>query len=696
MLRYLKLYMSFFPVSLSNALSVQQRDVSLQLEPNAPWENFLSPAPTVITLLGQLMVLSTTIDFPLNEQTPIGGFKYVRNPGSFRASLVQISNDGWSAFHTAHKNMDKIQLYMQQIPSHVKTALKLIVGASPPVLRRMLPITLESIRDIGTSCVQLAIDTEHKYLDVMLLQGEILEATLVSKNIHDERLESVKQETKELNIRKESLSRVTQDLKNHQEKVEADVKKYQTAFDKAIKDIPTGWKAIAQDLCRAAVDIIRLAPNFMGGGFGIGGMGSGKDGQDGSGGGVVSGAPSEAQAMQTSNVLAISQQMFDQVGTMKKATSEILNQKATDKNPSGLFGAINEVSKSFQDTLSQYSNLPVASKLSKLVQKGQDFCSKMMNNVLKNASSGFSEEVKKDIMGSLDDMEEKLKPFSAAGAYASAGSTVQDLGQETQVSQSTFTGKYGNERFKAYMQAELLKDAQRRYDDVFAEIRKTNEQMENLMVRMSKLNFQERNYEEILKLIREGVRVIGLIREQWSKLVSFFTAVSTRAEVALQKSIVPFVKYLEAAQETILEQDSIADREFFKGMFLTQTTDIHKIAFFLYTLSSTYVDISSKYLLDRLAGLAVVLASNTDVERQQAMTKLGQDNSQAQNEIKRLGEERRLNYKTEVEQRIKAVEDFVAKLGGPSPDDRALVKKGIDAVKKASDPKTLFDIDIGI
>lgn len=102
------------------------QDAKMMMEIDTPWEQFLMPAPTVIALLGGLTVLSGKVDFSLNERPPAAGFKYVRHPDSFRASLVQVSNDGWSAFHNAHRNMDTIQLNMQQIPVHVKTAMKVI------------------------------------------------------------------------------------------------------------------------------------------------------------------------------------------------------------------------------------------------------------------------------------------------------------------------------------------------------------------------------------------------------------------------------------------------------------------------------------------------------------------------------------------------------------------------------------------
>lgn len=75
----------------------------LMMSSSINWADFLTPAPMCIALLGQLMLISTEKDFSLKKQEPLGGFKNMKYPESFRASLVQVSNAGWRAFNEAHK-----------------------------------------------------------------------------------------------------------------------------------------------------------------------------------------------------------------------------------------------------------------------------------------------------------------------------------------------------------------------------------------------------------------------------------------------------------------------------------------------------------------------------------------------------------------------------------------------------------------
>ena len=73
---------------------------------NQPWETLFIQAPSLISLLGQLTVMSGQVDFSLAVSPPVQGFRHVNFPNSFRATLSQVGHDAWNAFHAAHRNMD--------------------------------------------------------------------------------------------------------------------------------------------------------------------------------------------------------------------------------------------------------------------------------------------------------------------------------------------------------------------------------------------------------------------------------------------------------------------------------------------------------------------------------------------------------------------------------------------------------------
>ena len=131
----------------------------------------LGNGPTTINLLGQIMVISSKKDFSFIVNSPNATFKYVQYPNSFRATLVQLANEAYNTFLTANSNMNAVQLNMQQIPGHVKTALKLLATAPFALLEKLLPLSLNHIERIGRECSTLSGTTHNKFADVQFLIG---------------------------------------------------------------------------------------------------------------------------------------------------------------------------------------------------------------------------------------------------------------------------------------------------------------------------------------------------------------------------------------------------------------------------------------------------------------------------------------------------------------------------------------------
>ncbi len=118
------------------------------------------------------MVLSSKKDFSFLATSPNYNFTYMKHPGSFRATLAQIANEAYGAFLSAHSNMDQIQLFMQQIPGYVKTALKLLATSPFSILEKALPTQLNNIDRLGTNCSDLSLITYNKFANVELLLGK--------------------------------------------------------------------------------------------------------------------------------------------------------------------------------------------------------------------------------------------------------------------------------------------------------------------------------------------------------------------------------------------------------------------------------------------------------------------------------------------------------------------------------------------
>ena len=137
------------------------------------WEEYLSAGPTAVNYIGNLMIIASKKDFALVRPTPEYVYTSIKYPSSFRATLVHAANEMYAVFYGAHNSMDRIQGYMQLIPGHIKTALKLLTSASPRLIQTLLPQTLANIKRVVSQCVQSASSTEQSFKSLSALLAEI-------------------------------------------------------------------------------------------------------------------------------------------------------------------------------------------------------------------------------------------------------------------------------------------------------------------------------------------------------------------------------------------------------------------------------------------------------------------------------------------------------------------------------------------
>ena len=66
-------------------------------------------------ILGHLCLIATGPDFPLVMPESEFKFDRLRSPESYRASLCQVSNEGYWAFLEADTQMEKIRMMTEQV-----------------------------------------------------------------------------------------------------------------------------------------------------------------------------------------------------------------------------------------------------------------------------------------------------------------------------------------------------------------------------------------------------------------------------------------------------------------------------------------------------------------------------------------------------------------------------------------------------
>ncbi|CAF1131207.1 unnamed protein product [Adineta steineri] len=240
--------------------------LTLQDNIDGEWVYLMSAGPLTVNYIGNLLVLASKRDFPLTPP-PHFTFQYIKDPSSFKATLAQVAGSMFAALHGAHTAMDSIQLKVQQVPGHVKTALKIVLAGSPMIIEMMLPNTLNTIGRIANESASLARRTFDKFSSVQELIAEIIEA---NTNTHSSQtnivaqiqaqIDNAKDEQQNLNNNINSITSQYDDARRELEKAREE---YQLAYN----SIPTvrGWfKKIFRKIINVVVAIVTAPLRILG------------------------------------------------------------------------------------------------------------------------------------------------------------------------------------------------------------------------------------------------------------------------------------------------------------------------------------------------------------------------------------------------------------------------------------------------
>lgn len=228
------------------------------------WEELVVAGPITVNYVGNLMTIASKKDFALVPPTPNYIFNYIKYPQSFRATLVQIANGMYNAFLSAHTNMDRIQLNMQQIPSHIKRALQLLTSASPRLIQSLLPQTIDNIKRTATQSINSANSTLIQFHDLAALLNEVVHITVGTSSSNEAQLQQINgllsNSTQEQELLNEQLKEVRKEFEAAREALQKAQKEYYDAFHA----IPGRRKRFLGGI-GAAIGALKPIVGFLGG-----------------------------------------------------------------------------------------------------------------------------------------------------------------------------------------------------------------------------------------------------------------------------------------------------------------------------------------------------------------------------------------------------------------------------------------------
>ncbi|GCB78813.1 uncharacterized protein [Scyliorhinus torazame] len=646
-----------------------RKDTELLLKPYSNWEQFLMPGPLSVAILGEIICISAGEDFEIDKHVPMGGFKYMKYRKSFRASLVQVSNQGWEAFQEAHKNMDQIRLHSLTVPGDMKDAVKFIMQDDPEITKRYLPIPLENIKSSADKCLKLAEGVEKKFDLVIRLIDELLEACTSSKGVYEEKLHQIKI-TKELTEMKEKAAKEAKaKAEEYQKDLEEQMKKAQEDYKTAMDSVPVGWNAVAMGIAETIADGFKM---FLCGGVvktlinsaasvsntaikHFSSMTSNSKYTEGSLNNIIF----KSDTLQFLISLLLYFLTEDGKIDMKKVRNEKERRSHTQLCEENL--------EQFQKEAGNGGDCKEKDAVLEICKAGIEICEELEmlakpQQVDAKTMENLAAEIKKVQTKSIQFASHSKALTGSMGvtatpphmAEAQSGEGESGLGMAT-----------SNARFKVEQSSAQLRASQQMYEKSFENMKETNKELEEVLETLRKCKAKEIDFDKTVEMLLKGLEALGRVKEQWGKMVLFFTMMSNLIGSCLGKSLNKFIKCSEQA----LEISSYSHDKFLQDLLYTQVSQATNIASLVHMISETYVEVSTQHLMGRVNSLGKLMGldpKRDEVKFKAEHKKFGTDCREASKAIEDLVKKNKEDYQKHTQERIDSINDSVRALLPPA------------------------------
>ena len=648
----------------------KKEEMRLMMAPYANWDTFLTPAPLSIALLGQLILISSDADFTLQDKKESIKFEFLKYPDSFRACLVQVSNRGWDAFNKAHTSMDQIRLYSSNVDKHVKTAVKFLIAGSAEDVQSMVPDALKNIEVIADDCLELATSVEKEFVAVMKLIAELLEACTRAKGQHEEDLKAAKIAHEVAEEHMKAVQAEKEDVLSRRNEMEKQMKEANEEFKDAIKSMPGAWditgKACA-DTMISSTRIVGTIPGMMLGKLGF----NTRSSQESQVNEPTRGSNRPQHLEGALAIYKIVPEVYGLVDTLVTLAHGGEVMKGDKRAKYGVLRSMKALESIKKNRLEEVNDSQMKTKVLKLCKDAIDLSQTLSKKPQLQYSEEDIEEIHLQADMLLEEADTLLGVSHSVLDTNALPNTSPNLAKE-----SVYNSDGGlvqqaldSYRFRTETAKEMLKDSRRAYEASCDEVAKKTREVTNLLIEMKELDLKEIDMEKIRKTLVKGIQALGELREQWGKLLS------NLVKCCLSTSLKTFV---QTSRNRLAQGDSgmsATTRDF----IFEQAFQANQIAYVVNSISSVYVEVSDKHLMERITCLGKLIALDPDSNKHEIMLRreeLNQGCEEAQEAIRRIALDKKKEITEAFDKRIGRIESEVEALLPPISEERAEEIKG--------------------
>ncbi|MCI4395233.1 hypothetical protein PGIGA_G00177890 [Pangasianodon gigas] len=599
--------------SLTTAEEMRNQ-TKLVMQPYANWEEYLTPAPLSIAILGELVFISSKTDFSINKNPPKAGYKYIKYPDSFRACLMQVCNSGWWAFNEAHKNMDQIRLHTMAVPDYMKTAVKILFQGNDEVVEAHLPDQLENIRVIADDCLELATATEKRFTDVINIIQELLEACVNAEYFYGEELDAIKKKLNEAKLRKQSSEEATKRSEKAMKAMKEQLKEAHESYNKAMDSVPNGWDLIGMDLVAGLTERVTTLLN------GVTAVITQRENQSWKVSRIIAHAmhhikrqESTVDGVDVINIYSKSAEILMCIVKVQEFVQDnTINWKDLydQKNKATLTDFQADQFKRIKESLKESPNCKEKIDAQNICDEGIAICAELA----KYAPEGKCEEAKtKKLIKRIRSLTESARSFDSKSKDVTNSPSLAPkppmMYKEESKSQkmSASQRESENARFRIEQSRAQLDKTREIYEKSVENMEKNQNELTEILITMRNCEVKEIDFNTTIQMLVKGMDAMGRVKEQWEKMVRFFQMVSNIVKTSLTRTLKDFVSTSEKTQSL-----SYNAKLFSKDLLYSQAFQATNIASLVHMISATYTEVSNKHIMDRVSSLGKLMAMDKE------------------------------------------------------------------------------------
>ena len=111
-----------------------------------------------------------------------------------------------------------------------------------------------------------------------------------------------------------------------------------------------------------------------------------------------------------------------------------------------------------------------------------------------------------------------------------------------------------NAHMKVTQATEMLKSVQDSYDRASEKLIDTNDKLNEAMTRLAQIDSSKMTVNDILKVLQEGLKILGQLKERWGMMTLFFEEMVNIIQVSMNKPMQKVLEYADSVSKGASEK----------------------------------------------------------------------------------------------------------------------------------------------